>query len=230
VAKKKPNRGKTLWEMLLDALSGPMEGSYHNPLKGRIGGYVTFGELDLRDNDSRILELREYKRRIAGRDYFFADYVLQARPLNAALIEARLRLTPVAKADATPDRTHDALFLSLDDDLPYSEELHDVVRADTKEFQILQDGEVAAQFWRINDVRESHRATVTVVQDTDRDGKAERSEVETFEVEYWDYWRETTDADGLKMTEFLFVEMSKEDGWFQVWRGRPVDPQKAVVV
>jgi hypothetical protein len=53
--------------------------------------------------------------------------------------------------------------------------------------------------------------------------------VETFEVEYWDYWRHDRRgrAEG---DEFLFVEMSKEDGWFQIWRGRPVDPQKAVVV
>src|SRR4029453_14495311 len=100
MAKKKPNRGKTLWEMLLDAVTGSMESSCYNPLKARIGGYVTFSELDLRDNDYRIIEIREYKRRIAGRDHFFADYVLQARPLNAAPIEARLRLCPVAKADA----------------------------------------------------------------------------------------------------------------------------------
>lgn len=230
MAKKKPRRGKTLWEMLLDAFSGSMESYVYNPLKARIGGYVSFRELDLRDLDYRIMEIREYRRRIAGRDHLFADYVLEAKPLNAAPIEARLRLCPVAQEQATPDHTHDALFLNLEDDLPYDEELHKVVRAATGEFQILQDGEVTAQFWRINDVKQSYRATVTVVQDTDKDGKAERSELETFEVEYWDYWREITDDAEVKVTEFLFVEMSKEDGWFQLWRGKPIDPQSAVVV
>jgi hypothetical protein len=38
------------------------------------------------------------------------------------------------------------------------------------------------------------------------------------EIEYWDYSR-LIDIEGVETEEFIFVEMNKADGWFQIWRG-----------
>ena len=39
-------KGRTLWEMLLDKIRGPVEFQYYNPLQARIGSAVTLDELE----------------------------------------------------------------------------------------------------------------------------------------------------------------------------------------
>ncbi len=223
-------KGKTLWEMLCEKMHGPVEFDYYNPLKARIGSYVTLDEPDLHDLDFRVEEVREYRRTIGGKDFLFADYVLLARPLNKGEVQARLRLNPVADPDRAAGQTHHALLLRLDDEMAYSEDFHQVLKDDTGKFQMLDNGQVTAEFFRINDVREPYRARVTVVADTDHDKKVGRDEVGHAELEYWDYARQTTTPAGLPAVEYLFVEMDKETGWFQIWRGGEIDMQRAFVV
>ena len=104
--------------------------------------------------------------------------------------------------------THNALVLRLYDEMAYNEDLHKVVTDDTKKFQVLENGQVTEEFFRINDVLGSYKTQVTVVQDLNHDKQADKDEVTREEIEYWDYWREIKDEAGQPFNEFLFVEMN----------------------
>lgn len=213
------SKGKTLWEMLVARLQGPAELQFYNPLQAKVGSAVTLDEVELRDFHFFLREIREYERVIGGQAFRFADYVLVARPLNADDVVYRLRLVPVDDPERAAGVTHHALLLQLYDDLPYNQELHQAVTDTTKTFSVHEDGREQAQFWRIHDVGEAYRAMVSI---------AKKEEVEKTAIEYWDYWRDTEDA-GTPLREYLFVEMDQESGWFWIWRGREIDPQRVVV-
>jgi hypothetical protein len=223
-------RGKTLWEMLVEKLQGPVELRFYNPLKARVGNALTIDEVELRDYNFFLHEIREYKRTIGREEFPFVDYVLLARPLGGEDVWVRLRLNPVDDPERASGVTHDVLLLRLYDELAYDQGLHEVLNDTTKKFQVVEDGEVREEFWRINDVASPYKARVAVLKDTDRDSKVEKDEVKTVHLEYWDYWRETQDEFGQTFTEFLFVEMDTDNGWFQMWRGRELDPHRVVVM
>ena len=126
--------------------------------------------------------------------------------------------------------THNALVLRLYDEMAYSEDLHKVVTDDTKKFQVLDDGKVTEEFYRINDVVDSYKAQVVIVEDADHDKQANADEVAKEEIEYWDYWRETKEGSGPAFNEFLFVEMNTGNGWFQLWRGREIDLERVMMM
>src|SRR5262245_8351034 len=189
-------KGRTLWEMLKEKFQGPVELRYCNPLRARVGGSVSIDDIDFHDLAFFIKEIREYKRRIEGSEFVFTDYVLLARPLKGNDVWVRLRLNPAEDADKAAGLSHNALVLRLDDELAYDKAFHDVVNDTTKKFEVRQDGNLVAEYWRINDVTGPHKATVTVVKDTNDDGRVDPDEVGTAKVEYWDYWRDTPDEAG----------------------------------
>ena len=223
-------RGKTLWEMLMEKLSGPVEFQFYNPLRARIGHAVTIEEVELRDYNFFLREIREYKRTIGGQAFSFADYVLLARPLGGGDVLWRLRLNPVDDPDRHGGLTHHTLLLEMYDEMAYDQGLHQVVQDDTKRFQVIEDGQVTEEYWRINDVTGSYKAQVAVIADVNRDNKVEMSEVQRLQLEYWDYWREVKDEGGTAVTEYLFIEIDTSNGWFQLWKGREIDPQRVLVI
>lgn len=224
-------KGKTLWEMLTGWLSGkPAESRFYNPLGTRVGHAVMIDTVELRDLHFFIRELRAYRRTIGGKEFPFADYVLLARPLGGEDVVQRLRLVPAEDPERTGRPPHDALLLSLHDEMGYTKELHDVVRDTTGLFQVHQDGALQEEYRRVNDVATPYKAEVSVLADVNKDGKVQMSEVQTVQVEYWDYWREIKDAAGQPVPQYLFVEMDTTTGWFQLWRGEPIDPRKVVVM
>lgn len=222
-------KGRTLWEMLLDKIQGPIEFRYYNPLHARIGSAVTLDEVEWRDKNFFVLSIHEYKRSIGGQDFRFVDYALVARSLGEDKTLVRLRLMPVDDPDQEAGVGHHVLLLRLDDDLPYDEGLHKVVNDGTKKFQVLEDDKVQAEYVRINDVGTPYRAELTIVRDVNRDKHVTRDEIEKRRVEYWDYWREVKDESGQPRREFLFVEMDGESGWFQIWKGNEVDPKRVMI-
>lgn len=222
-------KGRTLWEMLLDKLKGPVEFQYYNPLKARIGSAATLDEMEWRDLNFFVLSIHEYKRKIGGQEFRFVDYALMARPLGGEKIIVRLRLMPVDDPDQTAGVAHHVLLLRLDDDLPYDEGLHKVVTDGTRKFQVLEDDQVQAEYVRINDVDAPYRAEVTIVRDANLDKHVTRDEIENRRLEYWDYWREVKDEAGQPRREFLFVEMDGENGWFQIWKGSEIDPKRVLM-
>jgi hypothetical protein len=223
-------KGKTLWEMLTGKFIGPTELKYYNPLKARIGNAVQINEIDWKDNSFFLKEIREYKRRAGGQQFLSVDYILLCRPLHGEDIWVRLRLNPVDDPTRVAGLTHNVLLLRLDDELAYDEGLHNVVRDSTKKFQVLENGQVAEEYWRINDVGDSYTAKVAVLRDVNNDGTVDEDEVDHIEIEYWDYWREIKDIAGQPLTQYLFVEMNKDNGWFQIWKGQEIDPAKVMVM
>jgi hypothetical protein len=220
-------KGKTIWEMLMERLHKGSNGngagiSFYNPLAFRIGSAVNVpysNGAELAGYDFTVSEIREYTRRIGGKEFSFSDYVL--RGVNKKSFEAedirtvRLRTVP-NQAGAT-----DSLLLKLEDEFGFAEDFLNVLKDDTGIFEITDDesGEKAT-FKRINDLRESYEAAVLVVTDTTPDAKAATGKTSAMKLEYWDYWRDEESGVGKTAKEFVFVEINSDTGWSQIWRGR----------
>ena len=219
------NKGKTLWEMLLERLHGGGNGAgiaFANPLDLRVGSAVAVAYAngpEFADYNFAAQEIREYTRRIEGQEFRFTDYVLRGvntkSPDADDTLAARLRVVP-NQAGA-----HDSLLLRLYDEFEFAEDFLGVVKDTTGLFKMTDDKSGAEEtFSRINDLRESYQAVVLVVAETTPDGKAATGKVSPVKVEYWDYWRDVDIGGGKTAKEFVFVEMNSDTGWFQIWRGR----------
>jgi len=220
-------KGKTLWEMLMDRLHKGGSGNgaglpFANPLDLRVGSAVPVSYSngpEFADYDFTVQEIREYTRRIGTQDFRFTDYVL--RGVNKKSFDAdkvmpmRLRVVP-NQAGA-----HDSLLLRLYDEFAFAEDFLGVVKDESGIFEAKDDRSGATDsFSRINDMRESYQAAVLVVSETTPDGKAANGKASAMKLEYWDYWRDMDIGGGNKAKEFFFVEMNSDTGWFQLWRGR----------
>lgn len=216
---------KTLWEMLKAKVAGPVELQIANPLKLKIGNNVRIDDIDLKDLAFNVKRIMEYKRTISGTDYFFTDYDLLAKPLVGEQVKIRLRLNPMENPDKAAGLTHNVVLLKLYDELAYDEGLYKVVTDKTKMFEVNENGVCTERYYRINDVQDSYKPSVTVAKEGDKD----QDDLQRLTLEYWDYCREEKDEGGTPFNQFLFVEMNKDDGWFQMWRGQEIDPQQISV-
>lgn len=223
------SRGRTLWEMFTDWLAGSQELKHFNPLKARIGHAVTIDDIDWRDRNFKLRELRITKRTIRGKKFVFADYVVGERTLKGEETELRIRYNPTADADRGGDEFH-ALLLSLEDEFEYSDDFHEVVSDPSGIFRIENEGKVEAEFRRLHGLTEPYKAVVTVLADEDQNKKVTSDEVNYQRIEYWDFERDITDFAGQPTKEYLFVELDTVDGWFQLWRGSPLDTRKVMVM
>ena len=221
-------RGKTLWEMLVSRFQGPAELTYYNPLRARVGVSLMINDIDLKDHNFFVREIRSYRRWIGGRWFPFVDYVLLARPLGGDDVLVRLRLLPIEGADPATGPAHHVIVLSLYDEFAYDQGFHGVVTDTTKKFEVIEEGRETEEYWRINDVVDSYKAEVAVFKDLNKDGTVDANEVAAHRLEYWDYWRETTDEAGQPVRQYLFVEMDADSGWFQLWRGREMDAHQII--
>ena len=219
------NKGKTLWEMLLERLHGGGNGTgiaFANPLDLRVGSAVAVAYAngpEFADYNFAAQEIREYTRRIEGQEFRFTDYVLRGvntkSPDADDTLAARLRVVP-NQAGA-----HDSLLLRLYDEFEFAEDFLGVVKDTTGLFKMTDDKSGAEEtFSRINDLRESYQAAVMVVTETTPDGKGATGKASPVKVEYWDYWRDADIGGSKTAKEFVFVEMNSDTGWFQIWRGR----------
>lgn len=222
-------KGRTLWEMLVDWVRGPIELRYLNPLRARIGSAATINDIDLAEHNFFIKEIREYQRDVGGGSFAFTDYHLLAKPLDKPEVWVKLRLNPRDVPSAIAGMTHDILLLQLDDEFEYDKGFHDVLCDDTKKFEVREDDVLIAEYWRINETNEPYVADVSIVQDTDQDGRVERDEVQVVKMEFWDYWRETNDEAGQPYNEYLFAEMDQSNGYFQIWKGKSIGAESVTI-
>jgi hypothetical protein len=219
------NKGKTLWEMLLDRLHGGGNGAgiaFANPLDLHIGSPVAVAYSngpEFADYSFTIQEIREYTRRIQGQEFRFTDYEL--RGVNTKSLDADGAITVRLRVVPNQAGAHDALLLRLYDEFEFAEDFLAVVKDTTGLFKVTDDKSGAeATFSRINDLRESYQAAVLLVAETTADGKGAAGKSSPLKVEYWDYWRDAEIGAGKTAKEFVFVEMNSDTGWFQIWRGR----------
>jgi hypothetical protein len=223
-------RGTTLWQMLVDTIRGPAELRFYNPLKARIGTSLTINELDLKEHNFFVKEIREYRRTIGSQEFLFTDYVLLSRPLEGEDVWLRLRLIPIEHApDTGAGLTHHVLVLRKYDEMAYSDDFYKVVTDTTKKFEVSESGKITEEYWRVNDVQDSYKAEVSILKDTDQNKRVDRDEIDKAKIEYWDYWREVKNEGGVPVREYIFVEMDRDSGWFQLWHGRETDTQQIYV-
>jgi hypothetical protein len=164
-----------------------------------------------------VAEIRQYS---GGLLCQMVDYVLVQNPPGTPPMRLRVMAGQGAKSKA---KTR-LLLLKLYDSLPFNEGLLAVVRDDTKTLVIDEESEPGKQaheeFWRVNDVKGSHAVGVNVHSD---DGNTEEAA-----IEFWDYSR-LNHIEGVETEEFIFVEMNKASGWFEIWRGMEAAPGKIAV-
>jgi hypothetical protein len=219
------NKGKTLWEMLVDRLHKGGNGAgvlFFNPLDLRVCGAqrIAFANgPEFEGFDFAIQEIREYTRRIGAQEYRFSDYVL--RGVSTKTFDAKDTLAARIRVVPNQAGANDSLLLRVYDEFAFSEDFLDVVKDTTGIFEISDDdSDEKFTFNRINDLRESYQAAVLVVGETTPDGKALINKSSPVKIEYWDYWRDADIGGGKTAKEFVFVEMNSDTGWFQIWRGR----------
>lgn len=161
-------------------------------------------EIDAPATKSRRLIVAEIRQYAVGSVGPTVDYVLNGDPGSPQI---RLRFLRNENAKLRP------LVLTLYDSFAYDEGFLAVVRDDCAKLIIHDDTDssnISADiFWRIYDVKNSHISSVNIQSNTG---------VSDAEIEYWDYSR-LTDIEGVETEEFIFVEMNKADGWFEIWRG-----------
>ncbi len=228
--------GRTLFQIMKDKIgpSQELRAETYNPLKLKVGQRVSIDVIDLREKDFKLAAVRENTRTDGGEKFQSMDYELAvpATTVGGKPEVLRLRVSPLAHPDPASGLTHSVVALSLYYECGYqagvTNGMSEAVKADTGEFQIDWNGK--RTYWRINDLRTSYNATVKVFQDLDGSGKIDANEVREVSVEYWDYWTELPNEAGGKFTEFLFVERSKDNGWWQIWRGSELDPSRVSVL
>jgi len=222
-------KGKTLWEMLQERVHRHTAGNgngaaieFYNPLDLRVGSPLRMAFAngpEFMDFNFTVQEIREYNRRISGKEYKFTDYVL--RGVNTKTFDADQTMTARVRAVPNQVGAHDALLLTLWDEFAFAESFLNVVKDDTGIFEVKDDASGAVEtFRRVNGLRESYEAAVLVATETNAEGKAPPARTSAAKIEYWDYSRETETGGGKTAKEFLFVEMNSDTGWFQIWRGR----------
>ena len=209
------------------------ESKIYNPIGCRVGGVVKIDSLDFREYRFGVTEIEQSMIVMNGKNHQMVDYVLLARPIGQPDFECVLRIIPDNNNRSAC--SHRAVLLSLYDSMEFNEGLIEVCKSDEKKFVIDDDkcdddvtNDEHFEYWRVNDVGTSYIANVTSLTDENRDGKVDESEVSSRQVEFWDYSR-MTDVDGVEVEEFVFVEMNKETGWIDIWRGTEVNPERIEV-
>lgn len=207
--------GKTLWEMMWAEDKPKYDIS--NPWKVELGASVIIDDIDYLDKTFNVVSIHEYTREIYGEKFIFTDYTLVESVCGGT--ELRLRMMPMSVPGEAV--THTFILLKNYCQMAYDESIYNVVTAATKQFEVFENGVLTETYSRINDVQNSYQPTVVSVSENDLSKR---------KLEYWDYWRETPNEAGINFVQYLFVEMDSESGWFQMWQGVEVDPQRLTVI
>lgn len=174
----------------------------YNPLNAKIGSPLSIDSFGVRGSIFTIHEMWEYKRKVNDKTLTFTDYILRSEDTYL-----KLRYLPVENPDTV--LTHNVLLLSKYDEMAWCESLDEACRCGSGEL-IINDEDT---YWRMNDVKDSYLAKVTVIKD----------KTEKITVEYWDYHRDTLDEAQQQYTEYLFVELDDDTKMQTMWRGVEIE-------
>lgn len=199
------------------------ESKVFNPIGSKVGNTVLIDSLDYRDLNFFVKEIREHTVIFSSKKYRFVDYILVACPLNGDDVLVKLRLLP-------QDNSYKSVVLHLYDEFTYSDDFKAVVNDESKKFNVDDDEiNLHEEYWRVNDVGISLESKYLSLVDENNDGKVNANELTTGKMDFWDYSR-LTNIDSVEIEQFLFIEMNKEDGWFQIWRGMEIPTEKIEVL
>lgn len=214
-------KGKTLFEIVRDRMAATMETKYCNPMGARVGAAVILDDLDHRDFSFHITSIQEYD----WKENKFADYNLLARPLGKDDVVRKVRVVPNGKD------VKEVYLLQPYGEYEFDQGLMEALEGSKKtgQFEILDNGEVTERYFRNNNSTNSYKTKIHTLADKDGNGKVEEAEVETHSIEYWDFARDVV-VEGVKQTEFLFIEMDAKTGYFQFWKGVAISPEAVSVL
>jgi hypothetical protein len=218
--------GRTLFQMLRTRAAGPAELSVYNPLHIRLGHAVRIDTIDLRGKNYKVVGLKEYNRLIDSRKYQFVDY-----ELSCDTEKIRLRLNPMADPDPVSGLTHNVVLLSLYYECSYQEAKDTGLDSsvNTGEFDVNWN-DTNRKYFRINEsLRTPYTAEVKTLEDLDGNGQVDEDEISSQTVQFWDYHTELYDEANQPYVELLFVERANDTGFWQIWRGSEVDPDRVAV-
>ena len=209
------------------------ENQIYNPIGARIGSSITIDSIDCYGKHFFVTEIRDNCTKVAGQEFKMSDYTLTAKPLDGKDITVRLRVAE-DKCWSLPSSTcgvpYKAMVLEQHDSLAYDEGLHNVLKEtdDTGKFQIDHDGADSDIFPRCGGVKGSYKSHLVIVGRETLAGNADKFPTPltgTTDIEYWDFSR-IVKQDGVDVEQYLFVEMNTDNGWFELWKGCEIDPQK----
>lgn len=209
----------TLWEMLWNGKKKEViqELLYNNPLQAKINDIVKIDMIELKDFTFKIEALREVRRVIGDKNYPLADYDLASAEKNL-----RLRLIP-----CDGEISHKVILLEKIDECEYNKDFHEGLDYSKNKGEFTEGEDM---YWRVDDVQSEWNAKTFYLHDNDKSGKIDENEVEKRQISYWDFWRETEDEAGNKILEFYVVEMDKETGWFEFWKGPEINTLRISVI
>lgn len=205
---------KTLWQRWTEPKPKAQNGE---SFKADVGDKLTV--TDLTDYVFVVDKVLRTERTIDGEPFAFTDYETVAKLREDGLENLREQYGDTVEGRTVRIRFNQAagggqhvLVLELSDEMAYDRGLHDVVLDDTGVFEVELDG-VVDRYWRVHDVLGTYVAT-TADQATGR----------SYDINYWDYWRN----DDRGVLEFLIVELEPgsepESGYFRIWKGRQYHP------
>lgn len=213
------------------------EDKYLNPLGLKLDGpgdVVSIDSLDWRELDFNCRQFRVLTRNIGGEEFPITDYFLRHRPLDGDDIECVLRYIPIPDSDGV--LTHQVFLLSAQDEFEYSEEVMNVLKANSGYTYFVpgeNDGEWLEETFptRVDEVSLPYDCEVATIKDVDGDGDVHDDEVVHSSLTFWDFWRVSVDEElGEEFTEYLFAEITSDDGWTTLYLGSEIDPATVVKV
>lgn len=201
-----------------------MEKTVYNPLGVRCGNCFTIDTLDLRELNFRVVALRENIRKNAG-NTVMADVLVKASPLDGEDVQRIIRLVPdPGSVHGIPFR---AVVLELVDEMAFNRSLEASARMD--QFIETENGTGhRKEYQRAASCQTPWECEAKMLADADGSGKVDPNEVDTAKFEINAFNRKTQ-LEGVEVEEHIYVEMNKEDGWQQIWRGTEVHPARLTV-
>lgn len=222
--------GRTIWEIITGAnqqQKKPLELQGYNPLQAKIGCTVSLKhDVRFQGINFVIERITVYDTPIGGKTFRHIDYHCKGTSLETeGFVRFRLRLLP--NEDATNELGCTIQILFIYDEMPWDQGFFDNVLADPEGiFNIHQDDagnqlpeDQARRYWRVEDVRDPYHSKTLIMEDEDKSGAVDESELRKGKVTSWDYSRITKDENGVEFTEYLTVEMDDQTRYFTILRG-----------
>lgn len=233
------SKGRTLFEILTgwNQKKVVLELQYHNPLSAKIGNTVSLDcDPDIKDINFVIEKISVYETIYENKKFEHTDYHLKGLALGMeAPIRFRLRL--VRDGDNTNELGCQILLMQVFDEVAFSDEHYqDAYQAvQQNEFHINYDEagqplNPASRYWRIRDLVDPYHAKVTILKDTDGDGTVEEDELDRLNATYWEFSRNTEDANQQAFTEYLTIEMNDKTKLLTFLKGTQVNASQITVI
>ncbi len=210
------NKGMTLWEIIKDKISGgkeePLEFNFFNPLKAKLGDFVSIETAELSGKNFTLVETDIYKRKILGENFEFANYIFREGDNWV-----HLRVFPLTNPEPYSYKHCDVMVVFPDFEMPYDQNFYEIILPsgilEVKDGQ----GNLMATYNRRENLKDPIFAEVTVIDNADNQPK----------IESWDCW--DFERDTAQDKEYYFVEMDLKTKSFQMFWGREISEKDIII-